>query len=62
MKKKYVCWQEEGMWIGYLEEYPDYWTQGENLDELEENLLSLYKDLVSGEIPSIRMVRELDVA
>ena len=50
------------MWIGYLEEYPDYWTQGETLEELEENLLSLYRDLTSGDIPSVRMVRELDVA
>jgi predicted RNA binding protein YcfA (HicA-like mRNA interferase family) len=21
---KYVYWQDEGMWLGYLEEYPDY--------------------------------------
>jgi predicted RNase H-like HicB family nuclease len=29
--KKYVYWQEDNMWIGYLEEYPDYMTQGEQL-------------------------------
>jgi hypothetical protein len=26
VKKKYICWQEDDIWIGYLEEYPDYWT------------------------------------
>ena len=26
---KYVYWQEGGLWIGYLQDYPDYWTQGE---------------------------------
>ena len=31
---KYVYWQENETWLGYLEEYPDYWTRGESLDEL----------------------------
>ena len=26
---KYTFWQDEEMWLGYLEEYPDYMTQGE---------------------------------
>ena len=29
------------MWPGYLEEYPDYLTQGESLAGLEENLRDL---------------------
>ena len=24
---KYIYWQDEGMWLGYLEDYPDYMTQ-----------------------------------
>ena len=35
---KYTYWRDEDMWLGYLNEYPDYWTQGETLEELEENL------------------------
>jgi predicted RNase H-like HicB family nuclease len=42
-KKKYVYWQEEDMWLGYLEEYPDYKTQGESLEELKENLKDIYQ-------------------
>ena len=42
---RYVYWQEEDWWLGYLEEFPDYWTQGQNLNELKENLISLYKEL-----------------
>ncbi len=34
MPARYVYWQEEGMWLGYLEEFPDYWTQGGNLEDL----------------------------
>lgn len=49
------------MWIGYLEEFPDYLTQGESLAELENNLRDLYKDLTSGEIPGIRRVSELSL-
>jgi hypothetical protein len=25
---KFVHWQEEKAWIGYLQDYPAYWTQG----------------------------------
>ena len=35
---KYVYWQEDDAWLGYLEEFPDYWTQGESLDELIDHL------------------------
>ncbi len=45
--KKYVYWKNDDMWIGYLEEYPDYMTQGEDLDELKDNLKDIYNDLSS---------------
>jgi predicted RNase H-like HicB family nuclease len=41
---KFVYWQDGDMWLGYLEEYPDYMTQGKTLDELKENLKDLFKD------------------
>jgi len=50
------------MWLGYLEEYPDYMTQGENMEELQENLKDIYQELISGAIPSVRHVAELAVA
>ena len=58
-KARYVHWQDGDMWLGYLEEFPDYMTQGQSLAELEDNLRDLYKDLTSGEIPGIRKVAEL---
>ncbi len=61
-KVKFVYWQEQETWLGYLEEYPDYHTQGESLEELKENLEDLYRDVTSGEIPGIRKVEELVVA
>jgi len=59
---KYIYWQDEDMWLGYLEEYPDYWTQGETIEELEENLRDIYRELTSGRIPCVRRVAQLEVA
>ena len=58
---RYVRWKDGDMWLGYFEQYPDYLTQGETLSELEENLPDLYRDLRSGEIPSVRSIAELAV-
>ena len=59
---RYVYWQDEDMWLGYLEEFPDYMTQGQTLEELTENLKDLYDDLTSGQIPAVRRVAELKMA
>ena len=47
---KYVYWQQDDAWLGYLQDYPDYWTQGETLDDLLEHLKDLYLDLTSGQL------------
>ncbi len=59
---QYVYWQHEDMWLGYLEEFPDYWTQGKTVEELQENLKDLYQELTSGSIPEVRRVAELLVS
>lgn len=56
---RYVHWQDDDTWLGYFEEFPDYMTQGASLDDLENNLRDLYRDLTSGDIPGIRRVAEL---
>jgi hypothetical protein len=53
---RYVYWQDGDMWLGYLEEYPDYMTQGASLTDLEEHLRDLHRDLTSGAIPCVRDV------
>jgi hypothetical protein len=60
--QKYIRWQDDKMWLGYFEEYPDYWTQGETIEELEDNLIDIYNELNSGNIPCVRRVAELQVA
>lgn len=56
---RYIYWQDEEQWLGYLQDYPDYWTQGQSLEELQSHLRDLYHDLMSGEIPGIRKLAEL---
>jgi predicted RNase H-like HicB family nuclease len=56
---RYIYWQEDDAWLGYLEEFPDYWTQGDSLDDLIELLTDLFRDLNGGQIPSARRVGEL---
>jgi predicted RNase H-like HicB family nuclease len=60
--RKFIYYQEEDMFVGWLEEYPDYRTQGETMAELEENLKDLYRELSSGVIPHVRRMGELRVA
>lgn len=57
----YTYWQDENMWLGYLDEYPDYMTQGETYEELKENLKDIYKELRSGHIPAVRHHGELNL-
>lgn len=59
---KIVYWEDDGAWIGYLQDYPDYWTQGETLDDLKEHLKDLYQDITGGHITGIRKVEDLVVA
>ena len=56
---KIVYWQEDEWWLGYLEEFPDYWTQGKTLEDLEEHQRDLHADLTSGELPGVRHVADL---
>ena len=62
LRAKFVYWKQDEMWLGYLQEYPDYWTQGETLDDLKEHLRDLHADLTSGTIEGIRRVDELAIA
>jgi predicted RNase H-like HicB family nuclease len=42
---EYVCWKDQDHWLGYLKEHPDYWTQGESLEDLRAHLHDLECDL-----------------
>jgi predicted RNase H-like HicB family nuclease len=60
--KKFLYYQDDDMFVGWIDEFPDYKTQGETLDELKENLKDIYNELTSGTIPHVIHVGELRVA
>lgn len=59
---RYIYWEDEGTWLGYLEDYPDYMTQGCTHEELIENLKDIYADIHGGLVPNVRQVGELQLA
>lgn len=59
---EYTYWQDGEFYIGHLNDYPDYDTQGYSKDELVENLKDLLTDFESGRVPYIRHVEELVIA
>lgn len=57
-----VYWREQdGCWLGHLEAYPDYLTQGETLAELKENLKDILMELGSNAIPMVRVHEEMAI-
>jgi predicted RNase H-like HicB family nuclease len=62
MKITFTYWQDGNDWLGHLDEFPDYVTQGESLDDLKAHLADLQRDLTSGEIPAVRHHAELELA
>jgi len=38
-----IYWKSEKFWLGKFKEYPEIMTQGETLEELEENLRDAFR-------------------
>ncbi len=55
---KIVVWQDGDAWIGYLQEYPDYWTQCASLEHLKD----LRAEFSSGNIAGARRVEDLIIS
>jgi predicted RNase H-like HicB family nuclease len=60
---KFTYWKEaDGRFLGYLNAYPDHWTQGEDLEDLKDHLRDLFQTFDAEQIPGIKKVEELEVA
>lgn len=56
-----VYWKGKNFWLGKLLEYPEIMTQGETVEELEENLKDAYKLLVMDDVPEHHRTKEITV-
>ncbi len=58
-----IIYKEEKEWfIGHIQEYPDYGSQGKTVDELKENLIEIYNDINKGLVPDAEPFQLLEVA
>jgi len=58
-KMKMIYWKGKKFWVGKLLEHPEIMTQGETLEELEENLRDAYLLMTMDEVPEEHQVKEL---
>ena len=58
---KFTYWKDGEYYLGFLNDYPDYETQGMSKEDLVSNLKDLLVDLESGEVPYVRKVEDLVV-
>ena len=50
MAMTYTYWQDGDMYLGYLNAYPEYPTQGQTLDELKLMLNDIYGAIRDGDL------------
>jgi predicted RNase H-like HicB family nuclease len=56
-----IYWKSDRFWVGKLLERPDIMTQGETLEELEENMRDAYMLMTMEDVPEDHQVKELDL-
>ena len=56
-----VYWKGEKFWLGKLLEHPEIMTQGETLEELEENMKDAYRMMVMEDVPDNYQTKEIVV-
>ena len=57
-----VYWKNETFWVGKLLEHPEIMTQGETLEELEENIKDAYLLITMEDVPENHKIKKLELA
>ena len=58
-KMTLVYWKSDKFWLGKLLEHPEIMTQGETLEELEENVKDAFLMMAMDEVPQEYQVKEI---
>ena len=61
-KLKMIYWKDADFWVGKLLEHPEIMTQGETLEELEENMKDAYMLMTMDDVPHKHKVKELTLS
>ncbi len=60
-KIKIVYWKGKKFWLGKILEHPEIMSQGETVEELEENLKDAYRLMLMDDVPSDFQLKEISV-
>jgi len=60
-KMNMIYWKSEKFWLGKLLEHPEIMTQGETLDELEENIKDAYIMMAMDDVPERYKTKEIAI-
>jgi len=54
-----IYWKGERFWLGKLLDHPEIMTQGETIEELEENLKDAYQMMLMDDVPEEYEIKEI---
>jgi predicted RNase H-like HicB family nuclease len=60
-KMTMVYWKGEKFWLGKLLEHPEIMTQGETLEQLEENIKDAYISMAMDEVPEDHQIKKIAI-
>lgn len=58
-KMTMIYWQSDKFWLGKLLEHPEIMTQGETLQELEENIKDAFVLMAMDDVPQEYQMKEI---
>jgi predicted RNase H-like HicB family nuclease len=56
-----IYWKSDRFWLGKLLEHPEIMTQGETIEELEENLKDAYLLMALDDVPDKYETKEISI-
>ena len=62
MKINIIYKEINGWFLGHVQEYPDYESQGRTLEELQEILMEIYDNIGTGLVPNAERFQVLEAA
>ncbi|MCL0047974.1 type II toxin-antitoxin system HicB family antitoxin [Dehalococcoidia bacterium] len=58
-KMNMIYWKGDKFWVGKLLEHPEIMTQGDTIEELEENMKDAYLLMTMDDVPEEHDIKEL---
>ena len=60
-KMTMLYWKSDKFWLGKILEHPEIMTQGETLEELEENIKDAYLLMAMDDVPEEYEMKEIAI-